>query len=503
MLDYLKHIEQKRIETSRSLDKHVQSELGQYFTPAPIAHFMASLTLPTDSPDVSILDPGAGIGVLSVALAEKLLTSRVLPKSIQLVAYEVDHGFAILLTKHFKALKQKAASKGVDLSYTVNQRDFIEDAVYQLQFGGQKTFDYVILNPPYKKIHSKSRHRNLLKQLKLEVVNLYAAFLALAIELTHKGGQIIAIVPRSFCNGPYFISLRKSLLSQTSIRQMHLFESRDRAFQDDDVLQENVIVSLAKGLPQDLVTVSISSDATFSDFKSISFPFDRIVRSEDKQSFIHIPTTHGTTFPDSSTSLRYSLADLCIQVSTGPVVDFRLRQHIHQMPGRKDVPLIYPSHFNGKNIIWPIEKQKKPNAIELNSETQIWLYPKGYYTLTRRFSAKEERRRIVACVLNPAKLTHDWLGFENHLNVFHREKMGLPKHLAYGLYALLNSTMFDNYFRVFSGHTQVNATDLRAMRFPSETQMVELGRWAEKLIHVTQELIDNKIDELGWQKKPE
>ena len=52
------------------------------------------------------------------------------------------------------------------------------------------------------------------------------------------------------------------------------------------------------------------------------------------------------------------------------------------------------------------------------------------------------------------------LGFENHLNVFHQHKHGLPDNLAHGLAAFLNTTAVDEHFRRFNGHTQVNATDL-------------------------------------------
>jgi adenine-specific DNA-methyltransferase len=39
------------------------------------------------------------------------------------------------------------------------------------------------------------------------------------------------------------------------------------------------------------------------------------------------------------------------------------------------------------------------------------------------------------------------------------------------LAAFLNSTVLDVYFRQFNGHTQVNATDLRNLRYPSRSQL--------------------------------
>jgi adenine-specific DNA-methyltransferase len=87
----------------------------------------------------------------------------------------------------------------------------------------------------------------------IETVNLYTAFVALTVLLMAKGGEIVAIIPRSFCNGSYYRPFRNLILRTCSIRQLHLFESRKKAFQDDDVLQENIISHLIKGDPQDHV----------------------------------------------------------------------------------------------------------------------------------------------------------------------------------------------------------------------------------------------------------
>ena len=149
---------------------------------------------------------------------------------------------------------------------------------------------------------------------------------------------------------------------------------------------------------------------------------------------------------------------------------------------------------------WP-RQSKKPNALMDSPETNKWLYPNGFYTIVRRFSSKEERRRIVAHVVDPKSFNTRALGFENHLNVFHADKKGIDREVAHGLAAFLNSTAVDEYFRRFSGHTQVNATDLRLLRYPGLTALKELGRWIQMAGRITQEMIDQEVEALDGRRK--
>ena len=77
-------------------------------------------------------------------------------------------------------------------------------------------------------------------------------------------------------------------------------------------------------------------------------------------------------------------------------MDFRLKDALRKEPASGTVPLLYPCHFNGGTIHWPKHEARKPNAILDNDETRRWLVPSGIYLLTKRFTSKEERRRLVA-----------------------------------------------------------------------------------------------------------
>jgi len=472
----------KRISSSTSTTK--KSELGQFLTPAKTAKFMANMMSENGFKDCNLLDPGSGIGSLTAAFLERVLSKEMQFNLISVNNYEID--FSIIdnlynLISNYKSM--------LDFNFLINSTDFIEDSVQKMQRNINQSYTHVIMNPPYKKILSSSKHRHLLRQVGVETVNLYSAFVSLALMMLKPNGQLVAIIPRSFCNGPYYRTFREYILSNSSIKKIHLFKSRNNAFKDDDVLQENIIILLEKNGKQAEIEITTSTDDTFSDKTTMFYPYNRIVLPDDQESFIHIPTTAGLDVLEESKNICNSIESLNIKVSTGPVVDFRMKDFLRDMPEVNTVPLLYPVHFKEEKISWPIQGSKKPNAIVRNNETEKWLYPNGFYCVVRRFSSKEEKKRIVASVIRPDDLNnHEVIGLENHLNVFHENKHGLPELLAYGLAAYLNTTAIDESFRRFNGHTQVNATDLKNLKYPSIENLIRLGEriqetdWSQKAI---------------------
>lgn len=485
----LSAIEQTRLRVSKDTEAKKKSQLGQFFTPTRTAQFMAGLFTAGGSLECRLLDAGAGIGSLSSAFLERCIAGELSFKSLEVTAFELDGFIHKELNDSLSGYKNR-----LPLAYEILGGDFIEQAVNRIQFDCGTGFTYAILNPPYKKIRSNSHHRLLLRQAGIETVNLYSAFVALALAMMVPGGQIVAIIPRSFCNGPYYRPFRDFVLGRAAIRYMHLFDSRSKAFKDDDVLQENVIVLFERDGQQGDVIVTTSTDDSFADLVRHTHRFNRIVFPDDCERFIHVPTSQQRNALELSTAIRCSLEDVGIKVSTGPVVDFRMKEHLCEMPEVGTVPLLYPAHFTGQNVEWPKAGIKKPNAIQRNAETEKWLYPNGFYCVVRRFSSKEEKRRVVASVVQPNTFAGaEMLGLENHLNVYHENRHGLPEALARGLTVYLNTTGVDENFRCSSGHTQVNATDLKMMKYPSRKALIALGEWAMRCGEPTQEMIDEQF----------
>ena len=473
-----------------------RGENGQFFTPPAIARCLAAWFQPEgfNRPSLHLLDPGAGGGVLTAAVVDRITTlhaSETLPdlEDVTLEVWELDEAFLPALRQNLSACAALLRQAGIRATVQLNHGSYIEGAARALDpglFGTAQSprVTHAILNPPYRKIATRSRERTLLASIGIEISNLYAAFVWLAVRQLADGGELAAITPRSFCSGPYFREFRRELLQKANFSRVHVFDSRLEAFSRDDVLQENILFHLRRGKRGNaslmVSTGSLEAPAT------ARVPQDRFVSPADPDQVMHITTESDATdvrgFIDS---LPCKLTDLGIQVSTGPVVDFRLKDSLSDHLTKGSVPLIYPHCVKTGRVLAPSLRStdysdgrlsKKPVAIHENDETRKWLIPAAHFVLIKRFSSKEEKRRLVSGVLNPADFPSGLVGIENHLNFFHRKRVGLSAPLARGLSRFLNSTVADRYFRQFNGHTQVNASDLRSFRYPDLSALERLGK---------------------------
>src|SRR6202044_290861 len=95
----------------------------------------------------------------------------------------------------------------------------------------------------------------------------------------------------------------------------------------ESVLQENIIFHAVKGRKQpNLVVISSSSGKHDDVVVETKIPFAEIVHKNDSEKFIHIPSASGHAGAKKvMDGLHTTLATLGVTVSTGRVVDFRLK----------------------------------------------------------------------------------------------------------------------------------------------------------------------------------
>lgn len=467
--------------------------LGQRMTPGAVARVMAALPS-SRRKHVELLDPGAGLGALTAAYVTRILSqrgSRV--ERVMATAVEVDSLLLGDLRQTLEACKDACTRAGVDFRYRIVTDEFVSSTLRLLPKGelAGRRFDCILMNPPYAKLNVATATYRLLLDQGVRVTNWYAAFVVAALAVLADGGDLVAITPRSFCNGTYFRPFRRAVLTATSIERIHVFGSRTAAFKRDDVLQETVVFHARRAAQG--AEVALANSATPLQRPCVRMvPFSRIVRPKDPELFIHLPLTDD----GARDALRAtaSLTDLGLAVSTGPVVDFRLKTDVLAAAESGSVPLIYPMNFAAGRIRWPKASARKGQWISRSPDSARYLLPNRRYVLVKRFSTKEEPRRVSAAVYEPIGDT-SVVGLENHLNYFHAHGHGLDRDLAWGLALYLNSSFVDRAVREFSGHTQVNAGDLRSLRYPAVDDLRELGHGVSEM--PSQAEIDARLSESG------
>jgi len=280
---------------------------------------------------------------------------------------------------------------------------------------------------------------------------------------------------------------------------VHIFESRRDIFNDDGILQENILLkgTKTKGSAKH-IEISVSRTKTFDGYRVIGANEKEILYRKNGDIFIRIPTSEMNLI-----TLRLiddwpnTLQNLGLEISTGPVVDFRTKDNLRNTSNcnNGNVPLLWMHNLKGMQIKWPLFKKGKPTCIAVNDDTRPILLPVKNYILVKRFSSKEQKKRINASVMLSEGFSQESIGIENHVNYIYKKNGELSKEEALGLAALLNSSHIDNYFRSLNGNTQVNATDLRSLPLPNLDQIQKIGeKGTDKCL--SQEEIDAGVSEI-------
>jgi adenine-specific DNA-methyltransferase len=312
--------------------------------------------------------------------------------------------------------------------------------------------------------------------------NIYALFMAVSAKMLSADGQMIFITPRSYASGSYFKSFRDFFFRQVTISRIHLFGSRKDAFGRDNILQETMIMMATKRTIENCqFPVVISSSKGVGDILTPEIwrlPQNCVMDMDSMEKILYIPTNKNEqSIIDLFRSWTGSLNEYNIQVSTGPVVAYRATEHILMAMNddRIVAPLIWLHHVFKMSIDWPSQKPGKGNYIRVCQGSRSLLLPNKNYVLLRRFSAKDDKSRLIASPYFAKMHNVDFIGVENRLNYIYRPNGELKLCEVMGLAGLLNSTLFDKYFRIFNGNVNVSATELRAMPFPPLSKIMEIG----------------------------
>ncbi len=457
---------------------------GQFFTPKSIAGYMGQLAKDKNG-SISILDPGCGCAILSISLIEHLVINCHID-TITLDAYETDSEVIPFAEVALGYLKNWLENQNVAFLFSIKRDDFILANAGCLNpepniFGSKEIdkYDFIISNPPYFKLPKNDSRVKAVGKLVDGQTNIYALFMSLSSCMLKDDGQMIYITPRSFASGKYFQSFRNHFFTKVAIGFIHLFNTRSGTFAKDEVLQELIILSCHPVGCNCNGTITISFSEGLHDLEQSytkEYPASEIVDANSSDKIVYLPVNiKDETVLNLFRSWDGNMAKYDIKISTGPVVAFRSTDYLCQNEEEDTVPLYWLHNVVKMLADHPVQKKDKCQFIRVADGSKSSLLPNKNYILLRRFSSKDDNSRLVAAPYFGNSSRYRYVGFENKLNYIYRPKGHLTRSEVMGIAALLNSELYDTYFRTFNGNVNVSATELRIMPFPPIQAIREIG----------------------------
>lgn len=444
-----------------------RKKYGQFFTSKSIAVFMAAMFhIDMEKKSLKILDAGAGSGILSVALLSRIRESGY-SGLIELVCYENDEKVLGVLAKNLASIRDH------DFTFEIRGENYItsQDFEHSSSFFEQKepeTYDLIIGNPPYKKIPKDAPEATHMEDVCYGAPNLYFLFWAMGIHNLKEGGELVYVIPRSWTSGTYFDRFRKYMLSHCVITDIHIFGSRDKVFDGEAVLQETMIIKVRKdSIRPSKIRISSSETSDFSDLRYIDVDYDTVVSNNG---YVYLVTNEKEAKVLSTLrKLPFTLVSDNLRMKTGIIVDFRTREVLRNEPSNDTYPLFYSQHIKGGRVVWPVGKEHE----FIDTDRMGYLQENTNYLFVKRFTAKEEKRRLQCGIyLSSDYPEYKYISTQNKLNYIKCDS----QEEAYGLYVLLNSTIYDQYYRILNGSTQVNSTEINNMPVPSKETICKMGK---------------------------
>ncbi|MBR3797462.1 MAG: Eco57I restriction-modification methylase domain-containing protein [Bacteroidales bacterium] len=477
----------KTTDFVESIPKSERKKYGQFFTSEPIAEYMATLfNFDCQQQSLRLLDAGAGTGLLTVALVENLRKSGY-KGEITAVCYENDPKVIPTLVENLETLK-----KTYSINYVLTKENYLTSQNFielDLFKGTSTKYDMIIGNPPYLKVSKDSPEVKALSEVCYGAPNLYFLFWAMGIHNLKDDGELVYVIPRSWTSGAYFERFRKFLFKHCVITNIHIFKSRDKVFENDSVLQETMIIKIRKSqVKPEFITVSSSSSCDFSDIKFYYADYDTIV-SQNQYVFI-VTDKEEAEILSRINRQKYTLEENDLRMKTGLIVDFREQEILRNNEEDGTYPLFYSQHIKDGRVLWPVGREGE----YIMTDRIGFLQENSDYLFVKRFTSKEEKRRLQCGIyLNDEHKQYKYISTQNKINFI---KCDNPE-IAYGLFTILNSSLYDSYYRILNGSTQVNSTEINAMPVPSKNDLELIGK---ELIgqELTEQNCNNIVDK--WIK---
>ncbi len=465
----------------RAKSKSENVRLGRFFTKKDTARLMASMiTLDESRAAYTILDPGAGTGILSAAVVEEICKRCPSCKQIFLTCYENNPVFVALLQDNLERVRKKARHDyDVRLYVTVYEENYITESQnhYTVTLDGaiEDKFDIIICNPPtdlVEKSTEEAARAGGVTQVKINVAFLFAKMATRHLEAD---GKLVIILPTTVASASALTAYRKEMAEKLSIERVHLFVAKQKNEKRAVPLKKSIIISYTNADKPEGVVISTSTDWGKPENTATlpTLAYDFVVDKNDGS--LTLPkSVEDTKIVRYISAFPETLETLGLKMSTGLVIDSRCEDMLFTDPISGCIPLIRPTAIRNGQVIFPLPIKKQYIAPAGTSLIQR----NKNMVIIKRVPAKSDARFVNAGVYMAGWLpqfryisTHNKINFIDTKN----DTYEMTPHLTYGLFALLNSTIYDRFLSIISKSKQINAKEMRHLPLPPRHIIENIG----------------------------
>ncbi len=463
----------------REKSKSDNIRLGRLFTKKDTARLMAGMLHLDESKTVfTVLDPGAGTGILAAAVIEQICKKHSACKQIYVTCYENDPLFVPMLEDNLERIRKKCRHDyDVKLFVTVYAENYLTESKnhYTVSFFDtvEDKFDIIICNPPSYLVSKGSEEAEAaggVTQLKMSAAYLFASLAARHLE---DGGQMVITLPTTVASASALAPFRREMAEALSLRAVHLFIGAQKNARRAIPLKKNIILAYEKGEHPDTVQITTSTDSGVKVQALTPLAYDFVVSPEDGS--LTLPKSEEDTrivkyisgFPETLTSLG-------LKMSTGLIIDSKCEGLLFTDPIKGCVPLLRPSAIKNGQISFPQPVKKQyiapvnPRLVQKNKNMVI----------IKRVPAGSDIRFVNAAIYMAAQLpAYRYISTHNKINFIDTKDKNaeICPRLAFGLFALLNSTIYDRYISIVSKSKQINSKELRSLPLPPRNIIENMG----------------------------
>lgn len=439
-------------------DKKYRKDLSQFFTAQKTAKLMVDkLEINFEKKELKILEPSAGMGILIVALVEKILRSYKKIKKLDIEVIEIDENIANILLENLEFLKKNISDK-LEFNFFVKNKNFIDEygKTWIEGIADRNKYDIIISNPPYKKIKKDDYKNSFFPELIDGQPNIYHLFIALSLKMLAKGGSYILISPKNYLGGRYTKNLRTFIFNNFYLKDIYLFDKRNKVF-GSEVLQE-ICISYYMNEIKDKVRVHYNKEKFF----------------EVELRELLLANSNALILPKSEEDLKTKnrivnefilLKEQNLEFKIGKVVQFRIEDKYKFKQLGKNIPLLLPHHIKRNEIKFQ-EINNKNIAISLNEETQKKVIENKNYVILRKNVDFESKYFIQATVYDKTMFNSKFIAIDNNLAYIQKKSGELSLKEANSICDFLNSELFEKYYKMVNSSHTINSYEMSNMLFP-------------------------------------